>query len=786
MLKNYFKIAARNLKRNLGYTSINVGGLAVGIACVVLILFYVRDELSYDAFHESADQIYRIHVGDDQVVTPTVVAPLFKRSFSEVEAVTRLYDIGRFQPPVVSRGDVNFFEAGFFYADSTVFDVFSFPLVLGEQREALSRPNTIVLTESVAKKYFGDENPIGEVLEVGSRGSTFEVTGVLKDIPPQSHVQFDFLASFSSSNWSTREIWDSANFFTYAKVQKNTSLTSFENKIAGLVANARSEGLVDEAYALSLQPLLGIRMDFEGRKIYVYLLFSIAILILLIACVNYINLSTARGGQRAREVGVRKVSGAHRLQLIQQFLGESFLTTIFALALALLFVEILLPSFNAATGKALSISYGSDPVIWIFLAGMLLLVSIAGGAYPAFMLSSFDPLKIFKANAHAGTGGNSLRRSLVVFQFAASVVLLVGTAVVFKQLEFVQTKDLGFDKERLVVLPLGLRNEMQGRYETMRAALLQESSVEQIAAINHIPGYQEGGYGFWAEGVFDNADTTPDIGGVPSDAYVVETLGLQLVAGQDFLPVNVDSIASGNYQYILNEAAARSAGWTNEEAIGKRVALSSNRQGIVKGVIADYHFLSLHEKIDPLAYFYEPWGCNYMLVRLGPGPLAPALATVEAQWSSMLPGRPFSYTFLDDELGALYRAEEQASKVFFMAAILAMFVACLGLFGLAAFTAAQRRKEVGIRKAVGASVFQVVLLLTKEFSLLVLIGFCLAVPVAFVVMQQWLQNFAYKIPLSIGLFLSAGIVVLVIAWLTVAYQAIRAAKINPVHALRYE
>ncbi|CAN0540523.1 unnamed protein product, partial [Laminaria digitata] len=389
----------------------------------------------------------------------------------------------------------------------------------------------------------------------------------------------------------------------------------------------------------------------------------------------------------AREVGVRKVSGAHRLQLIQQFLGESFLTTIFALALALLFVEILLPSFNAATGKALSISYGSDPVIWIFLAGMLLLVSIAGGAYPAFMLSSFDPLKIFKANAHAGTGGNSLRRSLVVFQFAASVVLLVGTAVVFKQLEFVQTKDLGFDKERLVVLPLGLRNEMQGRYETMRAALLQESSVEQIAAINHIPGYQEGGYGFWAEGVFDNADTTPDIGGVPSDAYVVETLGLQLVAGQDFLPVNVDSIASGNYQYILNEAAARSAGWTNEEAIGKRVALSSNRQGIVKGVIADYHFLSLHEKIDPLAYFYEPWGCNYMLVRLGPGPLAPALATVEAQWSSMLPGRPFSYTFLDDELGALYRAEEQASKVFFMAAILAMFVACLGLFGLAAFTA---------------------------------------------------------------------------------------------------
>lgn len=786
MLKNYFKIAGRNLRRNLGYTSINIGGLAVGIACVLLILAYVRDEAGYDDFHVDAERIYRVHVGEDQEVTPTAIAPVLKRSVPEVEAVTRLYDVGRFQPPVVRRGTMQALESSFFYADSTVFDVFSLPLVVGSPSDALSRPRTLVISQTLAAKYFGDENPIGQTLEIGQRRTPFEITAVMADLPSQSHVQFGLMASFNTTGWADREIWDSANFFTYAKLVNAGAASAVSAKMANLVEEARISGLVDDDYSLSLFPLIGIHLDFEGRSIYLYLLSAIALMILLIACVNYINLATARGARRAREVGVRKVAGAERLQLINQFLSESALTTLLALGLAVLIAELALPFFNDITGKTLDLNYFADPMLWVSMAGILLLVGIAGGAYPAFMLSSYEPGHIFKTTSQAGTGGSGLRRSLVVFQFSVSVVLIVGTAVIYQQLRYIQDKDLGFNKEQLVVLPMGLGNAIEESYPSIRGALLQETQIESVAAINHIPGYQEGGYGFWAAGVFEDSNTLPDIGGVPSDPHVVETLGLRLVAGQDFLPMTADSITSGTYQYLLNEAAVAEAGWTPEEAIGRRIALSGNRMGAVRGVIADYHFLSLHEKIQSLAYFYEPSGCNYMLVRLAAGNTSEAMERVAEVWAAMLPDRPFNYTFLDDEIGALYRSEQQTSRVFFLSAMLAIFIACLGLFGLAAFTTAQRRKEVGIRKVMGASVWQVMVLLTKEFSWLVVLGFGIAAPIAFAITQQWLQNFAYKAPLSIWLFLTAGLLVLCIAWFTVGYQAFRAARVNPVNALRYE
>ena len=786
MLKNYLKIAVRNLKRNLGYTTINVGGLSIGIACVLLLVTFVRDEVSYDRFHDQAAQIYRVHVGQEQEVTPTIAAPLLKRSLAEIAATTRLYDIGRFQAPVVRKDQIQFHEKGFFFADSTVFDVFTLPLQVGNAETALVRPHTLVMSASAAQKYFPNENPLGKVVQVGSRGRSYEITGVMEDLPAQSHIQFDFLASFVSTNWATREIWDSANFYTYVRLHPGASLPQVEAKVAGLVDTARSEELVDDEYAWQLISLLDIRPVFEGRRVYIWLLSTIALLILLIACINYINLATARGAKRAREVGVRKVSGAQRLQLVQQFLGESFLTTILALIIAVLIAELVMPFFNAITAKQLAIYYTSDAGFWLYVLGILLLVSCAGGAYPALLLSSYKPLDIFKSQSRHGTGSSRLRRTLVVFQFAVSVILIVGTAVIYRQLNFMQTKDLGFEKERLVVMPLGLGNAVLQTYPSLRAALLQESAVEEVAAVNHIPGYQQGGYGFQAEGVFDETTTIPPIGGVPSDANVVQALGLELLAGQPFMAVHHDSVQSGRYQYLLNEAAVNAAGWGVEEAVGKRVALSGNREGFVTGVIADYHFLSLHEQIQPMAYFYEPSGCNYMLVKLGPGQIGNALASIESVWATWLPDRPFSYTFLDDELEALYQTEQQTSSVFLMSSVLAIVIACLGLFGLAAFTASQRKKEVGIRKAMGASVMQMVLLLTKEFSLLVMIGFGLAVPVAFWIMQMWLQNFAYKTPLSVGLFLSAGLVVLLIAWLTVSYQAIRAAQTNPIEALRYE
>ncbi len=356
MLRNYLKIAIRNLKRNVGYTMINVGGLSIGIACVLLLVSFVRDEVSYDQFHEDADRIYRVHVGVEQEVTPTITAPLLKRAVAEVEATTRLYDIGRFQAPVVRKDQVQYHEDGFFFADSTVFDVFTLPLSIGNPENALNRPQTIVISESAAQKYFDGESPLGQVLEVGSRRTAYEITGVFRDLPAQSHVQFDFLASFASSHWAAREIWDSANFFTYVKLYDEASVTSAKDKISGLIATAISDELVTEEYSWTLMPLKDIRSVFEGRRVYVVLLSTVALLILLIACINYVNLATARSARRAREVGVRKVSGAQRLQLVQQFMGESFLTTIFALIAAIVLTEVALPFFNDVTGKQLAMN----------------------------------------------------------------------------------------------------------------------------------------------------------------------------------------------------------------------------------------------------------------------------------------------------------------------------------------------------------------------------------------------------------------------------------------------
>lgn len=786
MIKNYLLIALRTLRRNPGFTILNISGLAIGIACTLLLSLYIKQELSYDQFHEDADRIYRVHTAGPEDSSPAIVAPLLKSSFAEVEATARMYDIGQFQSPVIRFGDRQFYESGFFYADSTIFDVLSFSFVEGNAIDALQRPNTIVITEEIAQKYFGNRSPMGELLEIGGSKRTFEVTGVIDNVPAESHVQFDFLASFTSSRWSRDEGWYPANFYTYVKLSEGADAGAVSRKIDGLVAEAKAQELVQGEYALSLMPLLSIRTEFEGRSNTILLLSTIAFLVLLVACVNYVNLSTARGAQRAKEVGVRKVSGAQRMQLAGQFMGESILVTMMSLTLAVCIAVISLPVFNAISGLELTPDILASPGFILFIVCLGLVVSTIGGAYPAFLLSSFQPIQILRKVSKTNTGKSRLRRSLVTFQFAVSVVLLICTAVVFKQLDFMQTKDLGFDKEQVLVIPIGLGNEIQDEYRAFREALLQESGVVDVASINHIPGYQEGGYGFWAQGVFEDDQRIPEIGGVPSDEHVMDALGLQLIAGGDFLGSHPDSIETGRYQYILNESAIRQAGWAPDEAVGKRIALSSNRQGYVVGVIADYHFLSLHQDITPLAYFYEPWGSNQMIVRLAQGPLTSSIQQVQSVWSQWFPDRPFDYTFLDEELSALYRSEAQASQLFLFAAILAVIIACLGLFGLAAFMAAQRTREVGIRKVLGASVSQVISLLTREFSILVVIGFVVATPIAFMISRQWLQSFAYQISMPWLLYVGAGLLVLCIAWLTVSFQAFRAARTNPVEALRYE
>lgn len=782
MFKNYFKIAMRTIRRHPGYSLINVLGLALGVACSLVIGLYVFDELQYDRFHTHASDIYRIQVGDEQVVTPTIISPLMQRSLPDVDASTRLYDVGRYQSRVVANESRRFLEERFFYADSTVFDVFTLPLITGNPAEALVRPGTLVLSASTARKYFGDDNPIGKQLQVDNN-TFFEVTGVMADLPAQSHFQFDFLASFSTLRWATREIWDTANFYTYARLKPGASPDFVKASLDQLVATARASGQVQEGYHLTLHPLLGIRLYTEGQLRNVIILSTVALLILLIACVNYINLATARASQRAREVGVRKVAGAERKQLVVQFMGESLMITLMAVILAFLAAGVALPLFNALSGKDLTLPV-SDPWLWSIGFGITGLVGMIGGIYPALLLSSYRPASILKQTVAAG--GGRLRRVLVVGQFSISIILMVGTIVVYQQMRFIQEKDLGFDKEQLIVVPLGFDQTVRAAYEPMRTALLQVPEINSVSAISQVPGYQEGGYGFWTEGMADDGEDRLAIGGVPSDPHVVETLGLRLVAGKGFVDRPADSLQNGNYQYLLNEAAVRAAGWNTDEAIGKRVALSSNRMGAVVGVIKDYHFLSLHEAITPLAYFVEPSSIQHMLVRTFAGGTPTALQKLEQLWTSRLPHRPFTYSFLDDELDRLYRAEQQASQVFSIAAGLALFIACLGLLGLAAYSTTRRTKEVGIRKTLGATEAQIVLLLSSEFTRLVLIGFAIAVPVAYLVMNRWLEAFAYQISISIGLFAIVGCAVLLIAWVTVSSQAIRTALTDPVKSLRHQ
>lgn len=783
MLTNYLKIAFRSLARHRGYTFINVTGLAVGLACCLLITAYVRDELRYDRHHVGADRIYRVHVRESQVVTPTIVAPLFRRTFPEVEAAARLYDVGSFRPVVVGYGDRLFQEQRFLYADSTVFDVFTLPLVAGNAATALARPATIVLSRSMARKYFGDEDPLGKTLQVGA-ADAFEVTGVMEDFPATSHVQADFLASFTSTRWADVETWGSANFLTYVRLRDAASRPAVEHQIAALLERMRSQGDLTNDYALTLVPLTDLHLHFEGRITYIYLFSAIAALILLVACINYMNLATARSARRAREVGMRKVLGAYRSQLAGQFFGESALLAGLALATAMLLAQALLPAFSAVSGKRLELDYLGDPFLLVTLAGLGLVVTFVAGSYPALMLSAFEPARVLKGSFRASRAGAVLRKGLVVFQFAVSVFLIVGTIVVYEQLAYVQSRHPGFDKEQVVVLPIG-DTVLRERYPAMKAALTQLAPVRSAAAVNSIPGYQRGGYALEAEGLTLPEGEIFPIRGLQADKDVVATLGLELLAGPGF-PQSESYTPEQGYVYLVNEATARALGWTPEAAVGKRFNLLGGRPGEVVGVVRDFHHSSLREAIDPLALFIEPGSYEYLLVKVAPGDLAASLDAIRQVWTQFAAHRPFTYQFLDQEFDALYRSEERLGQLFTLFAALAILIACLGLFGLAAFSAEQRTKEIGVRKVLGASVPGIVALLSKEFTRLVAVGFVLAAPLAYLVMDRWLHTFVYRTDIGWTVFVLAGATAFAVAFLTVSYQAVKAATTDPVKALRYE
>ena len=788
MLKNYLKIALRNLRKHPGYTFINVAGLAVGIACCLLILLYVQNEFSYDRFHESADRIVRIAV--DNVDANGNVSqfaragapwgPALAQDFPEVAASVRFRFVGNV---LFRRGGEQRYEAAGLYADPSVFEVFTLPFLSGNPETALATPGDLVLTETMAARYFGDDDPLGQTLNI--EGTDVTVTGVIEDMPANSHFSFEYLRPFAvhaaqRPDWMER--WGMYNYHTYLLLRDEAAVAGLQEKLPAFL-----DRHLDEAGPVAVvQPLTSIHLhshrsrEFQanGSTSTVYILSAIALFILLIACINFMNLATARSASRAKEVGLRKVVGAYRRQLIGQFLSEAMLVSFLALLAALALVELCLPGFNALTGKTLTTNYADASGYLLMLALLGVVVGGLAGGYPAFFLSAFRPASVLKGDLPRGTRAARLRKSLVVIQFTISIVLLIGVGVVYEQLTFIQNKPLGFDKEQVVMIPMRDRQVTQN-YAVMKEAFLQDPNVLNVAASSGALGGGDWGISVRPEGTGDDAELSTRMLNIDYD--FLATMDMELTAGRAFseaFPSDADDA------FLINETLARQLGW--DDPVGRRLEIPDWRSGTIVGVVKDFNFRSLHETIDPMLMFIVEGNFQLFSARIRPDNVGPTLAHLRETWSRFAPERPFVYSFLDESFARQYEADAQFGKVFGYFALLAVVIACLGLFGLASFTAERRTKEIGVRKVLGASIASIVLLLSKDFTRLVLIALVLAAPLAYLAMTRWLEAFAYRVEISWPIFLMAGLIALLIALLTVSYQAARAALADPVKALRYE
>lgn len=801
MFQNYFNIALRHLTRNKAYSFINIFGLAIGLACFLLISTYVLFELGYDGFQEKGDRIFRLTSlsnfdgeAREFATTPTAAFPTFQREFPEVETGVRIYDLSSFSPRVVRYQDKMFEEKGFLYADSTFFDLFSFKIVRGNPNTVLDDINTVVLTESVAKKYFGTEDPLDKTITVNNN-TEYKITGIVADPPADSQIKFSFIASFHSlENWR-EEIWGSANFITYLLLRDAQLAKPLEDKIRKYMDKTMGKEMsAGNSLTYVLQPMkdVHLRARVEGGlepgsdMRYIYIFSIIAVLILAIACINYMNLSTARAAERAREVGVRKVIGAFKTQLFQQFIGESILVTFLALLLGLGMAYLLLPYFNKVTDRQMTFVFTENYTALAGLLGIGIVVSLIAGSYPAFLLSGFQPIKTLKGNFKTSGGAGQLRKALVVFQFAVSVFLIVGTLVVQNQLKFIQDRKLGYNKEQVLTLPMthGIFNNINA----FKSELKSNPAIQQVTIASETPTFIKGGYSIWAEG--KPQDFQLSTRAIAVDKDFVKTLGMNLINGTDFTDadvtqVSVDSFDLKKFHFILNESAVKALGLKVEDAPGKRASLNG-RVGEIKAVVQDFHFESLHTAISPLVIFLDDQQFNKIMVKLNSEQVASTLDFIKQKWNVLAPERPFDYQFLDQEFDELYSTEQRTGKIASSFALLAIIIACLGLLGLTGFAAQQRTKEIGIRKVLGASISDIVTLLSKDFLLLVAIAMLIAFPISWWAMNRWLSDFAYRIEVGWWIFALAGLGALTIALVTVSSQAIRAATANPSESLRSE
>lgn len=807
MFRNYLKIALRNIKKYKGYSFINIAGLAVGIASCLLILLFVKSELSYDRFHEKAERIYRVgfkfHVGTNQFdasLGPCPLADALLRDFPEVRSAARIFARqSRGGDVFVRYGDKRFQEKRFLWADPAIFDILTIPFLKGKPDGALDQPNSLVLTAEAAEKYFGQEDPMGKMLELED-GSLYMIKGVTQGWPEPSHFHFDFLASFSSLPKSRDQDFYDTAVFTYILLQDSSSIESLRPKLTEFSGKCMAP-IIEKIMAVPykeflesgnfigfmVQPLLDIhlRSDWgnelepQGNLNTVVIFSAIALLILVVACINFINLTTARSIQRANEVGVRKVVGSTHGQLIRQFLSESVFLSFIAILLAAITVVLFLPVFNNLVGKKFSAAYFQNlSSIVVIVLGALVIGTVAG-SYPAFFMASLRPVMVLKGKIQSSIKGRTFRDILVVFQFCVSIILLLGTIVIYGQLHYLRNKELGFEKDHVVVIQ---RAEKLGQQQqAFKNRLKQNPDVLNVTFTDSLPQVLLEAKVFQKEGEGSNQNNT--LITISADHEFVETYGLRILEGRHF----EKDRSSDSTAIILNEAAVKALDIQNPlEKRLIRVGLKRKPMDII-GIINDFHMEPLHVKIGPMAVI--PLGERpgvLLSVRVRPGNLQNTLNSMKTQWNQFTNSQPFEYVFFDDQFDSIYKSEIQAGKLITAFACLAIFIACLGLLGLASFTAGQRTKEIGIRKVLGASVTGIFFLLNKDFIKRVLIANLIAWPLAYYAMNKWLQNFAYRISINIWMFLASAALALIIALLTVSYQSVKSALGNPVDSLRYE
>lgn len=817
MLKNYFKIAFRNLWKQKGYTAINILGLAVGLACCIFILLYVKHELSYDHHHEHSDRIYRVtsHIdfaGNylELAATSAPMGPALQNDYPEVEAMVRLRPRGGY---TVKRGDEYFSEEGFVFADPSIFKVFTIPVLYGDPSTALEQPNTVAISKEMAQKYFDTADAVGETITLMDTFD-FEVTAVYETMPETSHFRFNFLLSMPTIDEADNNMWLSNNFRTYILLREGTDAEKFEENFAAIKKNyiepqlQQYMGVTIEEFEAAgnraeyrLQPLTDIHLysdltgEFRanGNIMYVYIFSGLAIFILLLACINFMNLSTARASQRAKEVGVRKTLGSARSQLAGQFLMESLVLSFIAFGIALFLVELTIPYFSNLEGRTMNADYFSNPLIAGLLVGIVTMTGLLAGTYPAALLSSFRPVRVLKGTFREQKGHGFFRKGLVVFQFTISIVIIVGLLTINKQLQFIQNKNLGFEKDQVIVVE-DVYNISNSSYavDEYREAMMEHTIFEVATRSSFLPvdGYGRDDRTYWPRGTTPTQENTVNMQRWRVDADYVETLGMEIIAGRNFS----EERQTDRNAVILNEAAVQRFGFENP--IGEVITIydskpdgSINQDVLLEyeiiGVVKNFHYQSLRENITPLGLFYEPTYGNVAFKISGEN-ASEAIALLEEEWNKRAEGQPFSYTFLDQRFDQMYRAENRVQNLMSAFSVLAILIACLGLFGLSAYSAERRSKEIGIRKILGASISSVLGLMSKEFLTLITVSFVISIPIAWMVMQQWLQEFTYRTEIGISVFVLAGLGTILIALATVSWQSVKTALTNPVDSLRSE